>query len=138
MRRWFPLAAVLVAAALGCQHGPYAAKGYKPGTTSYEHTEKIIFADRTLASNVKVVTLRSFRQEDGRLKAYTELENQTAKNLYIQVQTQFRDVQGALTKDVTNWRTIVMPPNSVTSYEASSMNDDAADFVVRVKLEKAH
>ena len=132
------LALCVLALGAGCTHGPYAATVYRPGTTSYERTEKIIFADKALVSRVKVVELNGTVEEGGRLKVYTELENQTSKNLEVQVQTQFRDATGRLTKDATNWRTIVMPPNSVTSYESTSMNDQAKDFVVRVKLEKEH
>ena len=135
------LSIVMIAAAAlasGCRHGPYAPSTYGPGRTSYEHTEKIIFADRSLLSDLKVVTIEGQPQPDGRLKVYAELENQKRRNLVIQVQTQFRDATGALTRDATNWRTIVMAPNSVTSYETVSMNDEAVDFVVRVKLEKRH
>jgi hypothetical protein len=131
-------AALVVLFSLGCQHGPYAPREYRAGTTSYEHTEKIIFADRTLASKVRVVSTRKSVEEDGRLRAYAELENRTAKNLAVQVQTQFRNEAGALTQDVTNWRTMVMAPNSVTLYESTSMSDTARDFIIRVKWEKRH
>ncbi len=130
------LAAVMSLA--GCRHGPYAPRGYGPGQASYEHTERIIFADRSLVRDLKVVTLDGRKEPDGRYKAYAELENQTARNLPVLVQAQFRDASGRLTQDATNWRTIVMPPNSVTSYEAISMNDEAVDFVIRVMLARRH
>ena len=131
--------ALAVLAAAGCaRHGPYAAKGYGPGRTSLEHTEKVILVDRSLASDLRVVTVGGQPQQDGRLKVYAELENRKSKNLVIQVQTQFRDASGMLSQDATNWRTIVMSPNSVTSYESISMNDEAVDFIVRVKLEQRH
>lgn len=138
VKRLLLILVLVVLATAGCKHGPYAPSTYGPGKTSYEHTGKIIFADRSLRSDLKVVTIEGQPQPDGRLKVYAELENQTAKNLVIQVQTQFRDATGALSRDATNWRTIVMPPNSLTSYESTSMNDEAVDFIVRVKLEKRH
>ena len=129
-------AAVMIVA--GCASGPYVASGYKPGTTSIEHTDKIVYVDSGLRGKVRVVDLSSIVKEDGRLNVYAELENRKSKNLVIQVQTQFRDAMGRLSKDSTNWRTIVMPPHSSTSYESTSMNDKAKDFIIRVKYEKRH
>ena len=125
------VAGVMIAA--GCAHGPYAAPGYKPGRTSLEHTERIVYVDSGLRGKVRIVELSSLVLEDGRLNVYAELEN-----LVIQVQTQFRGALGRLSKDTTNWRTIVMPPHSSTSYESTSMNDKAQDFIIRVKYEKRH
>ena len=72
------------------------------------------------------------------MKVYAELENRTGDNQVVQVQTQFRDNVGNLSEDETNWQTIVMPPHSSTSYNATSLNDKAWDYVVRVKKEERH
>lgn len=129
---------VMVAVAVlmaGCTKGPYQSTTYKPGTTSIEHTEKVTYAGK-LASKVRVVDTRSTVLADGRLEVYAELENMKGDNLVVQVQTQFKDGMGTLLNDETNWKTIVMPPRSSTSYRETSMNDKAKDFVIRVKPER--
>jgi len=131
-------AVTLVVVALfvwGCTKGPYQATTYKPGTTSLERTEKIIYA-QNIGGKVRVVAVKSDALSDGRLEVYAELENMTGKNLVVQVQTQFKDGMGTLMRDETNWKTIVMPPRSSTDYRDSSMNNLAKDYIIRVKLEK--
>jgi uncharacterized protein YcfL len=118
----------------GCTKGPYQSTTYKPGTTSIEHTEKVTYAGK-LGSKVRVVEVRSDVTADGRLEVYAELENMTGKNVVVQVQTQFKDGMGTLMNDETNWKTIVMPPRSSTSYRETSMNVKAKDFIIRVKPE---
>lgn len=121
----------------GCYRGPYHAGSYRPGTTTLEHTDKIVYADN-LTYKVYVVNINALPLSDGRMQVSAELENRTGKNLVIQVQTQFRDATGNLTEDKTNWRTIVMTPRSSTSYQAESMNSDARDYIVRVKSGERH
>jgi hypothetical protein len=106
--------------------------------TSYEVTEKVIFTDRSLANKVRVVAISQAPARDGKIKAYVELESRSSKNMVVLIQTQFRDDLGRLSQDATNWRAVVMAPNSVTAYECTSMNDKARDFVIRVKLGKEH
>ncbi len=130
------LALILVSVA-GCGRGPYQASTYKDGTTSLEHSEKLILADN-IAGKVRLVDSRSIVLEDGRLEAYAEIENKTSKNLVVQIQTQFKDAMGTLTEDESNWQTIVMPPHSSTGYRQTSFNDKAKDYIIRVKLEKEH
>lgn len=130
------VAAILAAAmAFGCTHGPYAPRTYKSGTTSMEHTSKVIFTDKGLSKDMRVVDVSSAVQPDGRLKVNAELENSTGKTMVIQVQTQFRGAQGVLSEDVTNWHTIVVAPHSSTSYQTVSMSSQAQDYVIRVKPE---
>jgi uncharacterized protein YcfL len=134
----FVTAVTLVAVAcffLGCHKGPYQATTYKPGTTSLEHTEKVIFASN-IGGKVRLVAVKDTVLPDGRLEVYAELENMTGKNLVVQVQAQFKDASGALLRDETNWKTIVMAPRSSESYRENSMNANAKDFIIRVKLEK--
>jgi len=132
------VSAAFLAGLAGCAHGPYEATTYGPGRTSLEQTEKVIFADQELRRKMRLVDLKSLRNEDDRLEVYAELENRTSKNLVVQVMAQFRDAAGRLSADETNWRTIVMAPHSSTAYRAVSMNEEAQDFVVRVKLEERH
>jgi len=133
---WTILALGAIVMAFGCGHGPYAAKGYAPGTTSIEHTNRVIVTGARLSSNLRVVQMNATVLEDGRLKVYAEIENRTGGNLVVQIQTQFKDAAGVLLSDETNWKTVVMPPHSSTSYDATSMNSDAKDYVIRIKPEK--
>ena len=128
---------VALALLAGCGTGPYQPSTYPAGKTSLEHTERVIYADN-IAGKVRLVETRAIVLPDGRLEVYAELENRTGRNLVVQVQAQFKDAMGALSRDETNWKTIVMPPHSSTDYRMASMNDQAKDFVVRVKLEKEH
>jgi hypothetical protein len=131
------IAAVLAAAAVftaaGC-HGPFHANTYPAGTTTIEHSEKVIFANY-FWGKVRLIETNANVLPDGRLEAYAEFENGTGSNLVLQVQTQFKDITGALSKDETNWQTIVMAPHSSTAYRAASMNNQAKDYIIRVKRE---
>jgi uncharacterized protein YcfL len=133
---WTILALGAIVMAFGCGHGPYAAKGYAPGTTSIEHTNRVIVTGAGLSSHLRVVQMNATVLDDGRLKVYAEIENRTGGNLVVQIQTQFKDAAGVLLQDETNWKTVVMPPHSSTSYDATSMNGDAKDYVIRIKPEK--
>ena len=137
MRRMMIVLVVAAALLSGCRRGPYQASTYPAGTTSLEHTEKVTYADN-IAGKVRLVDSRAIVLPDGRLEVYAELENRTGKNLVVQVQAQFKDAMGALFRDETNWKTIVMPPHSSTDYRMASMNDQAKDYIIRVKLEKEH
>jgi len=130
------LAAVVAVFVAGC-HGPYRASTYAPGTTSLEHAEKVIFADN-FHGRIKLVSTSSAVLPDGRLEVYAEFENETGSNLAVQAQTQFKNIAGQLSTDETNWQTIIMPPHSITTYRAASMNNQAKDYLIRLKWEKKH
>jgi len=127
------LALLAVVALVGCSHGPYQARTYKPGTTSLEHTEKVVY-DASVKGKVRLVDTRATTLPDGRLEAYAELENTTKKNMVVQVQTQFKDAAGVLLADETAWENLVLPPNTSTGYRAAAMNTQARDYIIRVKM----
>jgi hypothetical protein len=128
--------AALMAAA-GCYRGPYQTGTYPAGKTSAEYSNKVVYLDN-LTYKLYVVKAGSTVGPDARLNVYAELENRTGSNLAIQVQTQFRDIAGTLTEDKTNWQTLVLAPHASKSYETVSMNSQARDYIIRVKLEDRH
>ncbi len=73
------------------------------------------------------------RGEDDRLEVVLELANLSSLDLEIQVQTVFRDGDGRLISDETNWRMLVLPGSGSARYEVRSLSAEAESFVVQVR-----
>lgn len=71
--------------------------------------------------------------EDGRLKIRLELANLSNIDLDVQVQTMFRDADGALTGDATPFEMLVLPGNGSKLYEVISLQNDPSAYTIQVK-----
>jgi len=82
---------------------------------------------------LKVGNEASSTRDDGRLHVRVELHNTTAAPLNLQIQTAFKDSQGMVTEDQTNWEHVIIPKRSIELYTATSLSARAKSYVVRVR-----
>lgn len=124
------LIACLSLAATGCKTGPYTAKSVQP---SPEDTESLVLLDKELVKQISVQVQRAGFTSDGRLTAEANLRNLTKKTLNVQVQTVFKDAQGLSTGDESAWRTMILNPNAMETYQSNAMNMKAERYTIRVR-----
>lgn len=82
---------------------------------------------------LKVGSETSSCRDDGRLHVRVEFHNTTAEPLNLQIQTAFKDSQGMITEDQTNWEHVIIPKRSLELYTATSLSARAKGYVVRVR-----
>ena len=130
MGRRLPVAALLLALLVACGwRGPTAIQTW----SHLEPVPNVIALDEAAWRLVSLSDIQVKRSDDGRLDVVLELANLSDKQLEVQVQTVFRDAQGGLISDETNWRMVVLPGSGSTRYEVRSLSTEAASFVVHVK-----
>lgn len=124
---------------LGCQSTrPLAVTGHTQ-TKPIEHRPgtNVVAIDLGLTGiphgDVQIARQQTDWTPDGRLKILVALENRTRKALRVQIQTQFKDNQGNFLSDETPYRTVVMPRNQTTLYEATASDPKAELAHVRVR-----
>ena len=116
--------------ATGCKTGPYTASAVQP---SPEDTESLVLLDKELVKQLSVQVQRAGFTSDGRLTAEANLRNLTKKTMSVQVQTVFKDAQGLSTGDETAWKTVILNPNAMETYQASALNTRSERYTVRVR-----
>jgi len=73
------------------------------------------------------------KTDDGRLLVQVEFKNNMDRDLHLQIQTTFRDRQGLLLSDESNWEYVIIPRQSTYLYSCASMRKDAETYQVRVR-----
>ena len=130
MGRRLPVVAALLALLVAC-----GWRGPSPVQT-WSHIEpvgNVIALDEAAWRLVSLSDYQVARGDDGRLDVVLELDNLSALDVEVQVQTVFRDGQGQLLSDETGWQMMVLPGNGSSRYEVRSLSTDAESFVVQVK-----
>jgi len=129
--RWLVVGGLGVLAAAACtKTGPYAPD--RPGAL-LESQDGVVLLDSGLQSDVSVTGFTSEKTEDGRLWVRAQVLNRTSEQLWVQIQTEFKDTAGFSYGDVTPWEFVRLEKSSSTSYSAKSLNDKAAHYTIRVK-----
>ncbi len=126
--------AVLLGAAVlaaGCKTGPYAAKSRGP---VLENTETLVLLDKPLVKSISVDNQRAGYTADGRMVAEATLRNMTKKMQNVQVQTVFKDETGLSQGDETAWKTVILNPNAMETYQATALNASSKKYTIRVRL----
>lgn len=98
-----------------------------------EPVSNVIALDEAAWRLVSLSDYQVNRGEDDRLEVVLELANLSSLDLEIQVQTVFRDSEGRLISDETNWRMLVLPGSGSARYEVRSLSVEAETFVVQVR-----
>ncbi len=130
MGRRLPVAALLLALLVSCGwRGPTAIQTW----SHLEPVPNVIALDEAAWKLVSLSDIQVDRADDGRLDVVLELANLSDRDLEVQVQTVFRDAEGGLISDETNWRMMVLPGNGSARYEVRSLSTQAASFVVQVR-----
>ncbi len=131
----FAAAALVLAASAAlaaCKSGPRPASGYPSGTTALENTDTVVYMDG-FGNDLRVAGQKAEFLPDRRLKVFANLTNESGEDLHVLVSTQFKDRDGFSTGDETPFVNIVIPKNSMYSYQAVSMNDRAVKYAIRVR-----
>ena len=124
------LGAALIAGLAGCAwKGPEPLQTFSP----LKETTSVLAADEAASKLVAMSQLQADREADGRLKLVLELNNLSSQPLPVQVQTVFRDAEGALYGDETNWQMITLPGAGDYRYEVMSLQSKADSFVVQIR-----
>ena len=98
-----------------------------------ESTSSVMAMDKAAWKLVALNQVQADREDDGRLRVVLELANLSSKELAVQVQTVFRDKDGRLYDDETNWQMVVLPGSANYRYEVVSLRPAADSFLVQLK-----
>lgn len=109
--------------------GPEPLQTFKP----LKETSSVLAADEAASKLVAMSQLQADRESDGRLKLVLELNNLSSLDLPVQVQTVFRDGEGSLYGDETNWQMVTLPGGGDYRYEVVSLQPKADSFVVQIR-----
>lgn len=129
MGRHVPVTALLLALAACAWRGPMPAQTF-PGVDS---TPAVMAMDRAAYKLVGVQALQAVPEGDARLRVTVEITNLSSLDLPVQVQTIFRDKDGMLTGDETNWQMIVLPGNGSSRYEVVSLTPSPGSYTVQIR-----
>lgn len=122
----------------GCA-GPWVARN------SQEHmtVDDVVVMDKSLRSwrpftdvfgaSVTVDRKKGTTKDDGRLHLQVELKNNRGDDLHFQIQTIFKDAQGFMLSDQSNWEHVIIPRQSSYRYSCTSMSKLAKHYLVRVR-----
>lgn len=112
------------------------------GNPDWRHAHVVVM-DRNLKTwvpldvawggELRVASTNQNETKDGRLRVVVELHNTTGTSLDLQVQTAFKDANGVLLEDETNWEHVIIPRRSMELYTTSSLTRQAKDYVVRIR-----
>ena len=98
-----------------------------------DETSSVLAMDKAAWQLVALNQVQAEREADGRLRVVLELANLSSLELAVQVQTVFRDKEGALYGDETNWQMVVLPGSANYRYDVVSLRPDADSFKVQLK-----
>ena len=71
--------------------------------------------------------------EGGGIEVSVEFKNNRSADQHFQVQTVFRDGEGVMLSDQSNWEHIIIPRRSSYLYRCRSMSKEARNYNVRVR-----
>ena len=126
------LAAVAVAALVGCTHGgAYEARNAQ----RYDLENKAPFAlmDSMVQRSVTSSGIQKQTLEDGRLRVVANVRNREARRIQVQISCVFKDESMAATGDETPWTNLILTESAQEAVEFVSMNNKAKNFTVRVR-----
>lgn len=107
---------------------------YKPDVNKspMQETEKVILLDHGLTYYINIVKQKANRLDGGQLEVKMELQNEEDKDVWVDIQTIFRDKDG-FELEKTDWEPIMLHRRTVTSFKKNSLNPAAADYRVLIR-----
>lgn len=112
-----------------------AACAHQSPQIQTETDSNILLLNRDLERTLRVDRdIRIEKEPNGLPKIRAKIKNITAQEiLHLQAQTIWSDNKGRiLTKDTT-WQTLALTPGQTTTYEATASNQNASQFVIRIR-----
>lgn len=119
----------------GCatNKGPFVPAGQDPST---EDVYPAVLLDKSLTKKVAVDRVESRILDDGRLEVLANFRNQTRKDIVIQAQTVFKDVNNYSLGEDSAWSALFLSANETETYRMVSRGKDAAKFTIRIREER--
>lgn len=103
-------------------------------TTKYdtENRNAFVLMDKGAQRSVTASGIQSRTLPDGRLEAAANVRNRENRRLQVQVNCEFKDVDG-FTVDSTPWQTLILTENGQETVRFTSMNNQAKKFTIRIR-----
>jgi len=128
------LAVATVAALGGCsryREGPHPAVSVPE--VALEERETAVVLDDILSRKVAIEAQGNRWTETRRLQVFANIRNRTDFVQSIDVQTLFKDEAGFPLRDETAWTRIILDPNATANYTATSLDDRARKYTIRIR-----
>jgi hypothetical protein len=88
--------------------------------------------DGSLNGKLEILRVGSEPTANNLLSVFAGLKNKTSENLYLDVQTVYKDKSGnSLNRG--SWVPMMLKPHAETEYRSASISEAAVDFVVRIR-----
>lgn len=125
------LSAVL--ALTGCKH-PETGALTPQSTTGFdtENKEKFVLLDKGAQYSVTSSGLQETILPDGRLQVKANVRNRENRRIQVQIDCQFKDLQGFVTEEMP-FQTLILTENSQETVSFTSSNDKAKRYTIRVR-----
>jgi hypothetical protein len=117
----------------GCQHPETGALTPQSSTGfDAENKEKFVLLDGGAQYSVTCSGLQEAKTEDGRLQVKANVRNRENRRIQVQIDCQFKDVQGFVTEEMP-FQTLILTENSQETVGFTSSNDKAQRYTIRVR-----
>jgi hypothetical protein len=118
---------------VGCQHPETGALTPQSSTGfDAENKEKFVLLDGGAQYSVTCSGLQEAKTEDGRLQVKANVRNRENRRIQVQIDCQFKDVQGFVTEEMP-FQTLILTENSQETVGFTSSNDKAQRYTIRVR-----
>jgi hypothetical protein len=127
------LAGLVLVGATGCKHPETGA--LSPQSTAgfdAENKEKFVLLDKMVQYSVTASGLQDTILPDGRYQVKANIRNRENRRIQVQVDCQFKDIQGFVTEEMP-FQTLILTENSQETVAFTSSNDKAKRYTIRVR-----
>jgi len=136
MRYFTPLVllCMVAVAVVGCsryREGPHPAVSVPE--VALEERETVVVLDDILRKKIAIEAQGNRWTETRRLQVFANVRNRTDFVQNVDVQTVFKDEAGFTLRDETSWTRIILEPNETKNYSATSLDDRARRYTIRIR-----
>lgn len=126
------LLALLGLAGSGCKTETGALLPQKTTEFAQETTAPFVLMDEGAQRSVTCSAIQQTNLSDGRLQVAAIVRNRENRRLQVQVNCEFKDLEG-FTVDSVPWQTLILTENGQETVRFSSMNSFAKTYTIRVR-----
>jgi hypothetical protein len=129
-----PIIALSAVLQSGCASREGAYMTTDPSLNIQEVSSKFVLMDKGARRSIKLAgPIQQGFTPDGRLQVVANIMNRENRRLQVQVQCVFKNANGVSTGDETPWADLILTENGIEAVSYSSLNNQAADFTIRVR-----
>jgi hypothetical protein len=118
----------------GCAEFPQSAPVSKTRHPIAE--KKVLIIDSHLAGRIDVLTEKSEKLQDDRLRIILNIQNKADSELHIRMKTTFKDENFNPIGDETNWEYVIIPQHGSHSYISTSLSKKASKYSIEIMQAK--